>query len=146
MRVILLAFLTGWLATVALAKPPVEKWRLSPIDTRDAVRAAIEGQIAALRAGKFDAACEFAASGIRRQFKPAVFAAMLKRGYPVLLDHRRYEAGLVRDDREGRAQVVCTFIDARAAEHRLRYTLVIENGRWLIESVAHAAPEREPGI
>lgn len=146
MRALAFAFFATWVATFALAQSTAETWRLSPQSTRDAVRGTVEAQIAALRAGKFVEAYDFAASGIRRQFTPPVFAAMLKRGYPAIIDHRRFEAGTVRDDRDRRAQVVYTFIDARDTERRYRYTLVRENDRWLIEGVMPALPDKQPSI
>ncbi len=146
MRALAFAFLATGMAMFALAQPSAETWRLSPQATRDAVRETVEAQIGALRAGKFAEAYEFAASGIRRQFTPPVFAALLKRGYPAMLDHRRFEAGTVRDDRDRRAQVVYTFIDARDTERRYRYTLVRENDRWLIEGVVPARPDKQLSI
>jgi hypothetical protein len=145
MRALAFGFLAICMATVVLAEPAAE-WRLSPKATRDAVRGTVEAQIAALRAGKFAEAYELAASGIRRQFTPAVFAAMLKRGYPPIVADWRFEAGTVRDDRERHAQVVYTFIDARETERRYRYTLVMENGRWLVEGVVPALPDKQPSI
>lgn len=146
MRTLAFALLAAWLTMAANAQERVDPWRLSSKETRDVVRRTVEAQINALRAGKFAEAYEFAASGIRRQFTPPVFAAMLKRGYPAILDHRRFEAGMVRDDRDRRAQVVYTFIGARETEQRYRYTLVRENDRWLIEGVVPAPLEKQPSI
>ncbi|MBX3736658.1 MAG: DUF4864 domain-containing protein [Candidatus Didemnitutus sp.] len=119
-------------------------WRLSSKPVRDAVRATVEGQLDAIRAGKFDEAYRFAASGIQRQFSPAVFAAMLRRGYPAVVAHRRFELGVVRDDRGGRAQVVCVVFDAKNAGKAFRYSLVAEEGRWRIAGVVadSAEPDR----
>lgn len=147
MRVWVAAFLGIWLATAAAGAPGrAESWRLSPAETRDAVRAAVTGQLRALRAGKLDAAYEFAASGIRRQFTAPVFAAMLRRGFPALLEHRRFEAGLVRDDRERHAQVDFTVYDSADSAKDYRYTLVNENGRWLIEGVLALRSQKRTGI
>lgn len=109
--------------------------RLSPKPIRDAVRATVEGQLNAIRAGKFDEAYQFAASGVRRQFTSAVFAAMLRRGYPALVAHRRFEAGVVRDDRGAAAQVVYVVFDANDTGKAFRYSLVEEAGRWRIAGV-----------
>ncbi len=146
MRALAFAFIAAWLAMAVNTQERADTWRLSSKETRDAVRGTVEAQVAALRAGRLAEAYDFAASGIRRQFTPPVFAAMLKRGYPAILDHRRFEAGTVRDDRDRRAQVVYTFIDARDTERRYRYTLVRENDRWLIEGVVPALPDKQPSI
>lgn len=146
MRALALAFLAVGFATAVAASERGDVWRLSPIPVRDAVRATVEGQLRALRAEKFGEAYEFAASGIRRQFTAPVFAAMIRRGYPMLLRHRRFEAGLVRDDRERHAQVTYTLYDSAVEARYFRYTLVSENGRWLIEAVVAADPEKSPGI
>ena len=100
----------------------------------------------AFRAGKFDEAYTFAGSGIRRQFSPPVFAATIKRGYAPLMAQRKFEAGLVRDDRERHAQVIYTVSDARGRETSFRYLLVNEEGRWLIEGVTASGPEKRTGI
>ncbi|MBI2514021.1 MAG: DUF4864 domain-containing protein [Opitutae bacterium] len=147
MRGWVVAFLGIWLATATAGAPErAESWRLSPAETRDAVRATVAAQLQALRAGKFDAAYALAASGIRRQFTAPGFAAMLRRGYPALLEHRRFEAGLVRGDRERHAQVTFTVYDAADTAKDYRYTLVNEDGRWLIEGVVAGRAEPSRGI
>jgi hypothetical protein len=140
MRTLALAFLGLWLATVTVAQDR-PTWRFSPKPVREAVQATVEGQLQALRAGKFDEAYTLAAQRLRRQFTPPVFAAMIRRGYPALLAHQRFEAGLVRDDRENHAQVTYTLFDARGDASHFRYTLVNEDGRWRIEGVVATAPE-----
>lgn len=115
--------------------------RLSPRPVRDAVRATVEGQLAAIRAGKWDDAYQFAAAAIQRQFPPPVFAAMLRRGYPALVGHRRFEAGVVRDDRARRAEVVYVVFDARDGAKAFRFSLIAEDGRWRITGVVADSAE-----
>jgi ABC-type transporter MlaC component len=114
--------------------------RLSPREIREGVRATVEGQLGALRAGRFEVAYEYAARGLRRQFTPAVFAEMIRRGYPALLAHQRAELALVRDNEAGRAVVDVTVFDARERPTRYRYQLVQERGGWRIEGVILVPP------
>lgn len=146
MRAFAVGCLGIWLAAVAPAQERAEGWRLSPPPLRDAVRATVEGQLHALRARKFDDAYGLAASGIRRQFTAPVFAAMIRRGYPALLEHRRFESGVVRDDRQRHAQVIYTVFDSAGTAHTYRYRLVQEEGRWRIEGVVAATPDKPRGI
>jgi hypothetical protein len=146
MRTLALAFLGLWLAAVTVAQENSESWRFSPKPIRESVCATVEGQLLALRAGKFDEAYAFAAHRIRRQFTLPVFAAMIRRGYPAQLAHQRFEAGLVRDNRDRRAQVVYSLFDAGGGASHFRYELLHEEGRWRIESVVATTPDKQTGI
>lgn len=114
--------------------------RISPREIREGVRTTVEGQLGALRANRFEIAYEYAARGIRRQFSAAVFAEMLRRGYPALLEHKRAELGLVRDNGDGRAVVDVDVFDGAAKLARYRYQLVLERGGWRIEGVVLVRP------
>lgn len=125
-------FLAGTLAAVSAAEPEM---RLSPKPVRDEVRAVVEAQLAALQAGDFAAAYEYAARGIRRQFDVRLFAAMIRRGYAPLLRPGSRELGVVRDDGEGTAQVAVTIADAQKRNTVYRYWLVREGEAWRISGV-----------
>lgn len=141
--------LASWWAflgcVVLLAAQPAVEWRFSSRETRLAVHAAVEGQLAALQAGKSDAAYAFAARGIREQFSAAVFAEMIRRGYAPLLGHRSRRLGLVRDDGERRAYVEVFLSDGKGANWRYRYQLVREDDRWRIEGVVALPTESGRG-
>ena len=130
--------LLGLLATAGAAGPEL---RLSPRKTRDEVRAVVEAQLAALRAGDFDQAYGFAAEGIRRQFDARLFGAMIKRGYPALLRPGQSDLGVVRDDGENLAQVLVTVTDRQKRITVYRYWLVQEEAGWRISGVV---PEQRP--
>jgi len=124
--------LLGLLAGAVAAEPEM---RLSPKKVRDEVRAVVEAQLAALQAGDFVTAYDFAARGIRRQFDERLFAAMIKRGYAPLLKPVTTELGLVRDDGEGAAHVNVTAIDRQKRSTVYRYWLVKEGEAWRISGV-----------
>jgi len=129
----------GGLFSAAHAAEP--EMRLSPKKIREEVRAAVEGQLAALRQGDFSAAYGFAARGIRRQFDERLFAAMIRRGYPALLRPEQPDLGIVRDDGEGTAQVTVTITDKQNRTTVYRYWLVLEEAGWRISGVV---PEQKP--
>ncbi|MBI2517143.1 MAG: DUF4864 domain-containing protein [Opitutae bacterium] len=110
-------------------------WRLSPKPIRDAVKQTVEAQLQAIRAKDFEAAYRYASRGIRRQFSAPVFAAMLKRGYPVLVRHTSADLGVVRDDRENDAMVVVTVVDQLQRSAAYRYYLTHEGEAWRIDGV-----------
>lgn len=127
----LMLFLTG----AVRAEQPGADWRLSPREIRDAVRQTVEEQLAALRQQDFGRAYQQASRGIRRQFPEAVFAAMIKRGYPALVRQVRAELGVVRDNRDTRAWVAVTVTDRLERSTDYRYYLVREGDAWRIEGV-----------
>src|SRR5258708_34657266 len=54
--------------------------RLSPKKVRDEVRTVVEAQLAALQAGQFCAACDFAAHGVKREFDHALVSRRIRPG------------------------------------------------------------------
>ena len=130
--VIFAMFLGGMLAAARAAEPEL---RLSPKAIRDEVQAVVEGQLAALRTGDFEAAYDFAAAGIRQQFDVRLFALLIKRGYPALLRQQAADLGLVRDNGAGVAQVVVTVSDALKRSTVYRYWLMKEKAGWRISGV-----------
>lgn len=109
--------------------------RLSPRKIREEVRAVVEAQLEALRAGDFSTAYDFAARGIRRQFDEQLFAVMIRRGYPALLRPGQADVGAVRDDGKGTAQVTVTVTDRQKNITAYRYWLVNEETAWRISGV-----------
>jgi hypothetical protein len=109
--------------------------RLSPRKIREEVRAVVEAQLEALRAGDFSTAYDFAARGIRRQFDEQLFAVMIRRGYPALLRPGQADVGAVRDDGKGTAQVTVTVTDRQKNITAYRYWLVNEETGWRISGV-----------
>jgi hypothetical protein len=127
----MLFFLGGLM--VANATEP--EMRLSPKIIRDEVHATVETQLNALRGGNFEAAYEMASSGIKAQFDVRLFAALIRHGYPVLLQANEADLGIVRD-REGElAQVTVNVLDRQKRRIIYRYWLVKEDTGWRINGV-----------
>jgi hypothetical protein len=124
--------LPGLLGGLRAAEP---EWRLSPKPVRDEVRAVVAAQLAALQAGDFAKAYEFAARGLRRQFDERLFAAMIRRAYAPLLQPGERDLGVVRDDGRGEAQMSVTVSDSRGRGTMYRYRLVKEPEGWRISAV-----------
>ena len=132
-RLISIALLgLGLLAAARAAEPEM---RLSPKKVRDEVHAVVEAQLAALRAGDFATAYDFAARGIKRQFDERLFAAMIRRGYAALLKPDQTDLGVVRDDGAGTAQVSVTATDRQKRSTIYVYWLVKEEDVWRISGV-----------
>ena len=128
----LIALLLGLAAGAQAAEPGM---RLSPKKVRDEVRAVVEAQLAALQAGDFATAYDFAARGIKQQFDERLFAAMIRRGYTPLLKPDKTDLGVVRDDGEGAAQVSVTVTDRQRRITVYRYWLAKEEDVWRISGV-----------
>ncbi len=124
--------LLGLLAAARAAEPEM---RLSPKKVHDEVRAVVEAQLAALRAGDFATAYDFAARGIKRQFDERLFGAMIRRGYPALLKPDQTDLGVVRDDGAWTAQVSVITTDRQKRSTIYRYWLVKEDDVWRISGV-----------
>ena len=132
MTVLGMLVLCGLLVSARAAEPEM---RLSPRKIREEVRAVVEAQLAALRAGDYSTAYDFAARGIRRQFDEQLFAVMIRRGYPALLRPGQADVGTVRDDGKGTAQVTVTVTDRQKNITAYRYWLVNEETGWRISGV-----------
>jgi len=129
------ANIVAWLVLLATTGAAEPEMRLSPRKVRDEVRTVVEAQLAALQAGDFATAYEFAARGIRRQFDERLFAAMIRRGYAPLLKPDKTDLGVVRDDGEGTAQVSVTVTDRQKRSTVYRYWLAKEDDVWRISGV-----------
>lgn len=121
-------------AVISMAAPG-DDWRRSPKPVREAARAAVEGQLGAIRENDLAKAYGFASAGIRARFTQEVFAAMIRRGYPALMQHKQAEVGAVRDDGKHRAFVSVAVFDGHNHRTDFRYNLVEEEAGWKIDGV-----------
>lgn len=126
------ALFLGLLISARAAEP---EFRLSPKKIRDEVRAVVETQLAALRAGDFAAAYELAAVGIKEQFDVRLFAALMRRGYPTLLQAKEAELGIVRDRGGKLAQITVSMLDRQKRTIVYNYWLVEEAKGWRVNGV-----------
>ena len=122
----------GFLISANAAEPEM---RLSPRKIRDEVHATVEAQLNALRGGDFERAYELASSGIKFQFDVRLFAALIRHGYPVLLQANEADIGVVRDKNEKLAQVTVSVLDRQKRNVVYSYWLVKEEGVWRINGV-----------
>jgi Domain of unknown function (DUF4864) len=135
-----IVLLFALLATAGAAEPEMH---LSSKQVRAEVRAVVEAQLAALRTGDFSAAYAYAAAGIKARFEEEVFAAMIRRGYPLLLSAKSADLGVVRDQDGELAQLTVTVPDRQKRSVVYRYWLVREEEGWRITAVTlEQRPER----
>ena len=116
-----------------------EPLHLSSKEVRKGVLEVVDAQLTAIHEGKYDAAYALASVNIQRQFSELLFERLIKRGYPALARHARAETGLVRDDSEGRAEVVVSVYDGQDRQTDYRYLVVRQGDEWRINGVV-AAP------
>lgn len=109
--------------------------RLSPKKIRDEVHATVETQLNALRDGDFERAYEMASSAIKEQFDVRLFAALIRHGYPALLQANEADIGIVRDKNGELAQVTVSMLDRRKRNVVYTYWLVKEEAGWRINGV-----------
>jgi acyl CoA:acetate/3-ketoacid CoA transferase alpha subunit len=113
-------------------------------ETRVAIAAVVEGQLAAIRRGDMAAAYRFAAAGIRRQFTEAQFGAMVRQGYQAIARHRHATVGAVFDD-SARAVASVVITGADRTRRHFTYVLLREEGGWRIGGVQETpAPSDRP--
>lgn len=124
-----------FLALVSIGGAAEPQMRLSPKPIRDAVHAVVEAQLDALRGGNFEAAYELASSGIKAQYDVRLFAALIRRGYPILLQANEADLGVVRDREGEMAQMTVSIQDRQKRTTVYRYWLVKEESRWRINGV-----------
>ena len=136
------ALFFGLLVGAGAAEP---EFRLSPKKIRDEVRAVVETQLAALRVGDFPAAYELASVGIKEQFDVRLFAALMRRGYPTLLQAKEAELGVVRDRGGKLAQISVSMLDRQKRTIVYTYWLVEEPKGWRVNGVVleQGAPRGE---
>jgi Domain of unknown function (DUF4864) len=130
-RMCLLVFL----AVLVGANAAEPQMRVSPKRIRDEIHATVEKQLNALREGNFEGAYEMASEGIKAQFDVRLFAALIRRGYPVLLQADEADLGIVRDRDEELAQVTVSVLDRQKRNIVYSYWLVKETAGWRINGV-----------
>ena len=133
LRAVLTVTLFGGLLISALAVEP--EFRLSQKKIREEVRAVVETQLAALRAGNFPAAYEMASEGIRQQFDLTLFSVLMRRGYPTLLQAKSAELGAVRDKGGKLALIAVSMLDRQNHSVVYNFWLVEEAKGWRINGV-----------
>lgn len=131
-----------WLGCVfagAVNAAESEALRPSKPEVRQALAAAIEGQLGAIREGAWERAYGYAARPLRARLTVEAFAVMVLRGYPQIARHESAKVGLARDA-EGRA-LVSVVLRTDGREVVLLYSLVREPEGWRIAGVAEHRPE-----
>lgn len=108
---------------------------LSSKKVRAEVRAVVEAQLAALREEDFEAAYALASSAIKEQFDVRLFAALIRRGYPTLLQPADVDVGAVRDKDGETAQATVSLVTRQKRTVVYTYLLVREKSGWLINGV-----------
>lgn len=107
--------------------------RISRPEVKAEVTSAIEGQLAALRAGDVNKAYGFASAPLRAQMNLRAFAAVIQGNYREIWANERAEIGLVRDD--GRRARVMVHVHSKHGAATFDYVLVRERAGWRIGSV-----------
>lgn len=118
-----------------VASAGAEPTRVSSKEVQAEVRTVVEAQLAAFRAEDYGAAYALAAASLQRKFSAPLFERLIKRGYPALARHARAELGLVRGDRQDRAEVVVSVYDGREQQADFRYLMVRQRAGWRIDGV-----------
>ncbi len=132
-----LVFLSG-LGPVMQAAEPAPALHYSKPAVRKEIAGVVEAQLEAFRTRDFEGAYSWAASPLRERFTLQMFAAMIARGYPLILRHDRTELGLPMDD--GVRAVLSVRLWAKGESVVYRYTLLKEAAGWRVSGVT---PERE---
>jgi hypothetical protein len=137
----------AWLALFACALvrgAADDAMRASKPDVRKEVIAAIEGQLAAVRAGDVRKAYGYAAAELRAQNPLPKFVDIVRTGYPEIWASTRAECGLVRDD--GTLAKLPVHVFGREGSATYDYTLVRERGGWRIRDVLRHAPRNSDKV
>jgi ketosteroid isomerase-like protein len=114
-----------------------------PEAKREAIHAAVRGQLEAFRKGDFAAAYQFAAPNIQAQFPLPEFETMVRRGYPVIARNVDAIFGLTLED-GSRAAVTVRVIGPGQLTVAFRYMLEFIEGRWRIVGVQEAGEKSDP--
>jgi phage protein D len=128
-----------WIAAVLAAGGPAHgaELRASKAETKRAIAATIEGQLAAFRAGDVPAAHAFAAAELRAQKPAAVFAEIVRTNYPEIWANTAAEIGVVFDD--GARATVTVQVAGAGTRAAYDYTLKKEAAGWRIFGVLRRA-------
>lgn len=107
--------------------------RASKPETKRAITATIEGQLAAFRAGDVAAAHALAAAELRAQKPAPVFAEIVRTSYPEIWENTGAEVGVVFDD--GQRAAVTVQVTGAGGRAAYDYTLKKEAAGWRIFGV-----------
>ncbi len=107
--------------------------RLPPPAPRD-LFAAVNQQLAALRASDFQTAYRHAATGVQQRFTLPQFEKLVRRSFPEVAEARRVEFGAVHVQ-GGSALVEVFFFSATGSVRAFLYSLPNEGDAWKIDSV-----------
>lgn len=118
--------------------------RASKSEVRKEVVAAIEGQLAAFRAGDTKAAYLFAAATLRAQNPLRQFSRIVEVNYPEIWANSRADFGLVHDD--GMRATVLVQVWAKDVRADYDYGLAKERDGWRIDRVLRHAPKDQKKI
>ncbi|SHG60055.1 DUF4864 domain-containing protein [Cognatishimia maritima] len=101
----------------------------------DDIQATIDAQISAFSEDDFAKAFSYASPSIQRIFGDEDrFEAMVRRGYPMVVEPKEVRYFQTRQDEIGYRQQVL-FLDQSGASHLLEYQLVQIDGEWRINGV-----------
>jgi len=96
--------------------------------------AAVEKQLAALRAADYSSAYRHAASGVQQKFTAPQFEAMIRHDYGDMMNAQRVEFGSVKVS--GSTAVVQVFFRGAGGSARsFLYSLIAEDNSWKINGV-----------
>jgi len=111
----------GWFGPVSQAQDAPADLKPSTAAVRKAVLAVIEGQLAAFREQKPEAAYDFAAPALRTALPLPRFLSVVKSGYPEIWTNQQASFGVVRDSGE-RATVA---VKVQGAEGSASYDYIL---------------------
>ncbi len=111
----------AWLGPLARAQDEAPELKASTAAVRKAVITVIEGQLAAFRDQKPEAAYEFAAPALRTALPLRRFLSVVKTGYPEIWTNQQASFGVVRDNGE-RATVA---VKVQGAEGSASYDYIL---------------------
>lgn len=111
---------------------------------RKAVIAAIEAQLKAFRADDFKTAEKYQHSSLRDNFNSTEeFRAMMRRGYPQVVNYKSVSFGAARCDEKGeQAQIHVTLTGKDGVTLRLVYVMLKEEGEYRVATVFGGSPPR----
>jgi hypothetical protein len=127
------------LAALPLPLGAAEKMPASKPETKKAIVAVIEAQLAAFRKSDAEKAYSYAAADLRAQKPLRVFTAIVKENYPEIWANTRAEFGIVRDDDQHAAVTVQVYSKSNDAAYD--FTLVKEKAGWRINGVLRHEPK-----
>jgi len=142
-RWMMLALLAGFAGALVQGAGD-EGMRASKPEVRKEIIAAIEGQLAAFRAGDVRKAYSYAAAELQAQKPLRIFVGIVQTSYPEIWASTKAEYGLVRDD--GARAVLLVHVFAKDSDATYDYTLTKERGGWRIHDVLRHEPQKKDQV